>query len=280
MARLTTTWLTLAAAGGASVTGVGAPDVLGHGGLRVGSLAATMIESPLDDPSVEGRFAVSAGYELVITCWGDGAPTIVLEPGHPDSGHDQFGGSPFLEELASLHRVCVYDRAGEGASDAPPDERRDADDVVRDLHDLLAAADVEGPQLLVGASFGGMIVTHYAESYPDDVAGVVLLDVPAPSTDFEGPAFPELQWDHPTNTERLDIGGGFEGRFARQLPRFVAPLLVVTALDGETDGADQSVWLDCSPDAEQIELPGGHDVFLSSPVEVIEVIVGFIDVTR
>ena len=174
MARLTTTWLTLAAAGGASVTGVGALDLARDGGLRAGSFAETTIGSPLDDPSVEGRFAVSAGYELVITCWGEGPPTIVLEPGHPDSGHDQFGGTPFLEELASTQRVCVYDRAGEGASDAPPIERRDADDVVRDLHDVLAAADVEGPHLLVGASFGGMIVTHYAATYPDDVVGVVL----------------------------------------------------------------------------------------------------------
>ena len=277
MARLTTTWLTLAAAGGASVTGVGALDLARDGGLRAGSFAETTIGSPLDDPSVEGRFAVSAGYELVITCWGEGAPTIVLEPGHPDPGHDQFGGTPFLEELASMKRVCVYDRAGEGASDAPPIERRDADDVVRDLHDVLAAADVEGPHLLVGASFGGMIVTQYAETFPDDVVGVVLLDVPAPSADLDGPEFPELQWDHPTNAERLDIGAGFEGRFARQPPRFEAPLLFVTALDGETDVADQSVWLDCSPDAEQIELAGGHDVFLSSPVEVVDAIITFVD---
>jgi len=107
MARLTTTWLTLAAAGGASVAGVGAFDPARDGGLRAGSFAETTMGSPFDDPSVEGRFAVSAGYELVITCWGEGAPTIVLEPGHPDSGHDQFGGTPFLEELASLHRVCA-----------------------------------------------------------------------------------------------------------------------------------------------------------------------------
>lgn len=62
--------------------------------------------------------------------------------------------------------------AGTGASDPAPKEKRDAVDVITDLSALLEAASVVGPYVVLGRSFGGLIVTYYAQEMPEDVLGV------------------------------------------------------------------------------------------------------------
>ena len=86
-------------------------------------------------------------------------------------------------EVATTTRVCSYDRANVpgGASDpsdptASTPRLRSAAELVADLHALLAAAAVPGPYVLVGHSVGGLIVRLYAATYPDEVAGMVLVD--------------------------------------------------------------------------------------------------------
>ena len=75
---------------------------------------------------------------------------------------------------------------------------------------------------------------------PFDVVGVVVLDTPAPSAEFTVESEPELAWDAPDNTQHLDIIGGFENRFAKDPPRFDAPLLLITPTEGESPAKDQS----------------------------------------
>ena len=206
-------------------------------------------------------------------CWGEGSPTFMIDTGSDDSGIGDFTGAPFTDELAAMGTVCTYDRLGEGASDDPPNRLRTADDVVEVLHAVIEESGIETPLILIGASFGGMIVTHHAAVHPEDAAAVVLLDVPAPVANLP---YPELDWDHPTNVERLDIVNGFEGRFAESKSPIEAPLLVITADGGETDVEDQSAWLEISDDALQVELPGSHDIAISSPEEVVAEIEGFL----
>jgi pimeloyl-ACP methyl ester carboxylesterase len=80
-------------------------------------------------------------------------------------------------EIAKFTRVCTYDRAGYGRSDAPPaHEPRTADRAMRDLHTLLENAGIAPPYVLVGHSLGGFHVRLFASRYPDEVAGMVLLD--------------------------------------------------------------------------------------------------------
>jgi pimeloyl-ACP methyl ester carboxylesterase len=218
--------------------------------------------------TVDERVAVGDdGHELAIRCWGEGSPIVVLEAGHPDAGIANFTGQRMVDAIAQETRVCTYDRAGEGTSGPAPPGPRDADDVVADLHGLMAGAGLAPPYVLVGSSFGGMIVTHYAATHPGEVAGVVLLDVPAPAV-LDPAELPELVWDHPSNTEHLDIIDGFEGRFARARAPFPAPLIVITATDGQSDANDQAIWLELSPDSKQVELDGGHDIYLDQPEEV------------
>jgi pimeloyl-ACP methyl ester carboxylesterase len=77
--------------------------------------------------------------------------------------------------VANDSRVCVYDRAGRGWSDpaaSPPDGAQ----IATDLHRLLNRAHVPGPYVLAGHSFGGLYVRTYAAKYPDEVAGLVVID--------------------------------------------------------------------------------------------------------
>jgi pimeloyl-ACP methyl ester carboxylesterase len=189
-----------------------------------------------------------------LVCWGTGEPTVLLETG--GTNIDEWTGSGIVGELASSARVCTYDRAGTGASDPAPNKKRDADDVVSEAHALLEAAQVDGPLVLVGRSFGGMIVTHYAEVMPHDVLGVVVLDTPAPSAEFTEKSEPELVWDAPGNVEHLDVVHGFENRFANHPPHFDAPLLLITPVAGEGSVKNESFWLQASPHAKQVRFCG------------------------
>lgn len=77
--------------------------------------------------------------------------------------------------LASRTTVCAYDRAGYGFSD-PASSPRTSDAIARELHDLLHAANLPAPYVLVGHSFGGLNVLAFAQRYRRDVAGLVLVD--------------------------------------------------------------------------------------------------------
>jgi pimeloyl-ACP methyl ester carboxylesterase len=79
------------------------------------------------------------------------------------------------QQAAKTTRVCAYDRAGLGWSE-PGSEPRDARQVSGELHALLANAEVVGPYVLVGHSYGGLYTRMYAGRYSDEVAGVVLID--------------------------------------------------------------------------------------------------------
>ncbi len=122
-----------------------------------------------------------------------------------------------------------------------------------------------------------MIVTYYAAHYPDGVIGVVMLDVPAPSATLNLQEAPELAWDSPQNPEHLDIVAGFENRLAAEQFPFAAPLIVITATEGQSNVADQAFWLDWSPDASQIELSGEHEIFNSQPQAVADQIFSLLD---
>jgi pimeloyl-ACP methyl ester carboxylesterase len=92
---------------------------------------------------------------------------------------------------------------------------RTVQDSVDDLHALLAAADVSGPIVLAGHSLGGLMVRLYASQYPDDVAGLVLVDGMPPDLPAAGLAllpvperrdtFTIMRGLHPQDPEHLDI---------------------------------------------------------------------------
>ncbi|MBA3235915.1 MAG: hypothetical protein H0T59_07980 [Chloroflexi bacterium] len=123
-------------------------------------------------------------------------------------------------------------------------------------------------------------MTYYAAKHPDDVVGVVLLDVPAPSAELTVEEIPEIAWDHPENPERVDVVPEFETRFANERLPIEAPLTVVTATDGQSDVDDQSIWLEISPQATQVELDGRHDIYLEDPEGAAREVLRLVDAAR
>lgn len=121
-----------------------------------------------------GQHVDIGGRALFLRCQGTGSPTVVLEHG---LGSDATAWRTVQEAVAEETRVCVTSRAGMGFSDPiPGDETRTAQDALEDLVSALDGADVSGPYVLVGHSFGGFVVRLFVDEHPDDVVAMVLVD--------------------------------------------------------------------------------------------------------
>ena len=141
-------------------------------GFLYQSIASAVDASSYPAP---GRLIDVGGYRLHLSCTGTarpGSPTVILEAGLGDTS---LVWSKVQPGVASFTRVCSYDRAGLGWSDTSPLPRT-AGRIVTELHTLLARAGVPGPYVLVGHSLGGLIMQLYASTYPQQVAGLVLVD--------------------------------------------------------------------------------------------------------
>lgn len=112
------------------------------------------------------------GYALHLWCMGEGQPSVVLES---SLAADCLDWHLIQSEVAKFTRVCAYDRAGLGWSDPSP-YPRSAEVIVSELHELLVNADVPKPYILVGFSIGSVYVCRYASQYPNEIAGIVLVD--------------------------------------------------------------------------------------------------------
>jgi pimeloyl-ACP methyl ester carboxylesterase len=119
-----------------------------------------------------GRLIDVNGHMMHINCLGEGKPTVILESGLPRTSIDWSLVQP---ELAKTVRTCAYDRAGYAWSEPGPLPRTGRQ-LAEELYVLLDKAGVQGPYVLVGHSFGGFVVRLYADQYPDDVVGMVLVD--------------------------------------------------------------------------------------------------------
>jgi pimeloyl-ACP methyl ester carboxylesterase len=120
-----------------------------------------------------GRLAEIGGRYLHLLEAGAGSPAVVIVPA---VGGNVLDWLVFHRELATDMRVCVYERAGFGWSDPPPRGQLTFGDMADELRQALAAAGIGPPYLLVGHSIGGIIARQFAERYPGDVTGIVLID--------------------------------------------------------------------------------------------------------
>jgi pimeloyl-ACP methyl ester carboxylesterase len=112
------------------------------------------------------------GRSLNIFCSGAGEPPVVFESGGAGPG---LGWEPFQTEVAKFTQACWYDRAGEGWSDLGPFPRTSVA-IANDLHELLKRAGVPAPYAFAGGSIGGLNSRIYGGLYPNEVAGMVLID--------------------------------------------------------------------------------------------------------
>ncbi len=124
----------------------------------------------LQTPS--GLFVLFDTHRLYYDCRGEGRPTVLIDGGIGDSSANWLG----IQQAVARHtRVCVYDRAGYGMSDAGPGPRS-TEIIVSELHRLLAIAGLKPPYVLVGQSFGGFTAQLFARRYPEQTVALVLVD--------------------------------------------------------------------------------------------------------
>jgi pimeloyl-ACP methyl ester carboxylesterase len=99
-------------------------------------------------------------------------PTVIFESGIAATSQNWLR---VQEVVAAYARAVSYDRSGLGWS-SPSDSERTPSNIARELRDMLRHAKIPGPYVLVGHSFGGLVVQRYAAEYPEDVLGVILVD--------------------------------------------------------------------------------------------------------
>jgi pimeloyl-ACP methyl ester carboxylesterase len=149
---------------------------LGHAAAGAGY---ETVREALDAKAIPmpGQLIDVGGHRLHLNCTGSGSPTVVLEPGGGEMSSNLGWIAP---AVARGTRVCTYDRAGRGWSE-PATTVQDGAQIATDLHTLLYRGRVPGPYVLAGHSFGGLYVLTFAARYPDEVAGMVLVDSTAPA---------------------------------------------------------------------------------------------------
>jgi pimeloyl-ACP methyl ester carboxylesterase len=134
-----------------------------------------------------GQMIDVGGYSLHLYCVGEnteGRPTVILESG---LGATSSSWGWIQPSVAKTTRVCAYDRAGMGWSEPSP-APRDAQNIATELHILLQNAQIPAPYVLAGWSYGGLYVRQYADQYPDEVVGLILLDSSSPEQCISTPA--------------------------------------------------------------------------------------------
>ncbi|HUL35072.1 MAG TPA: alpha/beta hydrolase [Candidatus Eisenbacteria bacterium] len=202
-----------------------------------------------------GRLVDIGTHRLHLLETGSGSPTILLEAGLMST---VLSWTELQHALSASYRVVSYDRAGLGWSDLGPMPRT-ADRIVTELHALLDCAKIPPPYILVGHSFGGLTMPQFAACYPDEVAGIVLVDPVAPR-----------EWDPPSahDLKQALIGAAICRRaslLARiGLLRFIAAMLqsgirkpagslvrlISRGAPGES-GTVSSPWFAALPDSEK-----------------------------
>jgi len=140
-----------------------------------------------------GQLVDVGTHRLHVQCTGWGTPTVVFDSALAGS---VLSWTLIQPAVATFTRACSYDRAGHGWSDAGPMPRT-LSRIVDELHALLSHSDIRPPLVLVGHSYGGLVTQLYASRYPEDIAGMVLVD-PAHAKDWARV--------HGRERERLETG--------------------------------------------------------------------------
>lgn len=150
--------------------------------VAVGGAFETVTQATTSNPPLGGSTYLVDGHRLYLHCTGAGAPTVVLFNG---LGERTPSWAWVQHDVSPATRICAYDRAGEGWSGGKVSAQR----LASDLHGLLRAARIPGPYVLAGHSVGGTYALVYAVHYPDEVAGLALIDSSTPYQ-FDLPDYP------------------------------------------------------------------------------------------
>lgn len=185
--------------------------------LQMLTCPADSFDNMLDPPP--GRMVDIGGRRLHINCLGEGNPVIILDSG---VGGFSLEWTPVQRILAGKVRTCAYDRAGYAWSEPGPSPRATSQ-LVQELHTLLHNAGIAPPYVLAGHSFGGYNVMYFSTQYPDETAGLVLVDSSHPEQTERLPDIPARR-DKSTSSEMVTL---FQGQSSiAWYPEDVRPALM------------------------------------------------------
>jgi pimeloyl-ACP methyl ester carboxylesterase len=239
------------------------------GEFRQGGQALPLVFNNTSRIATRGVLAIrkvaAGGHALSLLVGGEGTPTIVFEAGF---GAGLASWSTVQSNIAKFARTVSYDRAGIGQSEAGPKPRA-AKQIAEELHLALQNAGIGPPYVLVGHSFGGIYVRVFADMYPKEVAGMVLID---PSQE----AFEDWTRTHKeaqragrdeemakaspaVRDESAQVSTSYEQARAARVPAGI-PVILLTAVKDETmPEAVRKVWAE--KHVEWIsKVPGGKHV--------------------
>ncbi len=285
----------------------------------VGDAGTAASPAPSDQADFAGMVDIG-DREMYLECAGQGTPTVILISGGGIAGDvwdSPLGEQPTVQPtIAEQTRVCSYDRPGTtralaegGASRSDPvPQPVTPRDSVADLHALLEASGQTPPFVLAAHSYGGLVARYYANQYPEDVAGLVLVDSFSPELrEAMAEAWPDwLAWnttppeiiaDYP-EYEQVDFDEALDQVMAaRELQPM--PLVVLTAdapypaptnpglppdihlVTRAAQDSSQRLVAELVPGARHVtETNSGHDIMLENPVLVSESILAVVDAVR
>ena len=268
-------------------------------GNPVAPMRATPAASP-EDPIISSPIDIGDRV-LFLRCIGSGGPTVILEAGYGDNGTIW---APVQIHASEFVRVCSYDRAGLERSDDPDHYPRTGADVVADLHAALQKAEVKPPYLLVGHSYGALFSRLFAQTYSEEVVGLLWLDpwpldydteLQALVTPRQWTAYERLLATDPDN-EVIDFPATYaEIRVGGELPD--VPLLVLSHGEAPTAegyppdwpvAAQERLWqrlerdmATLAPQGEEWVVAGsGHMIHQAKPDVVVAAIADMVDRLR
>lgn len=247
---------------------------------------------------IKGRFDVG-GRKLYLSCEGTGSPTILIEPGQ---GVPRTVWASIGADFSSATRVCTYDRANTGQSDAAPTPRT-ATAMVRDLERLLQVARVPSPYLLIGHSAGGELVRLLASRNPTRTTGFLAINSVPVASAWLPRALPrftpaqrqeELAYYAGENPENIAWRASAKALAAARPPRgkpYTIMISTIAQCAGEPAGGPcrrsyalytklQRALATQAPQGRFVMIAGQHELYLDHPQAVMREIQRLLSLAR
>jgi pimeloyl-ACP methyl ester carboxylesterase len=236
----------------------------------------------------------ASGHNLSLLVGGEVTPTVVFEAGF---GAGLTSWLTVQSNIAKFARTVSYDRAGIGQSEAGP-KPRTAKQIALELHTALQNAGIGPPYVLVGHSFGGIYVRVFADMYPKEVAGMVLIDPSQETFDDWARTHPEAQRtaldeqiakaSQGVRDESAEVNTSYQQARAAKVPAGV-PVILLTAMKDDTMPAavrkvwaeKHEEWIAKAPGGKHIKVENsGHFIQGEQPQIVIDAIKQVVDQAR